>query len=83
MDNFNLRKYLAEGKLNEEKLTPLQKYIFDYESDISDDVDMKAIKRLKNAEDVYTYYGYVRGWEGTDLEDDLNNIYDQVKVKFG
>ena len=134
MDNFDLRKYLAEGKLLkeeflfinsdgekvykdekglyyigknpfnpgeklyyhpdypptkvvqkflEDELTPLQKYIFDYESDISDDVDMKAIKRLKNADDVYNYYANVRGWEGTDLEDDLNNIYDQVKVKFG
>ncbi len=83
MDNFDLRKYLAEGRLLKEELTPLQKYIFDYESDISDDIDMKAIKRLKNADDVYTYYAYVRGWEGTDLEDDLNNIYDQVKIKFG
>ena len=70
-------------KFLEDELTPLQKYIFDYESDISDDVDMKAIKRLKNADDVYNYYANVRGWEGTDLEDDLNNIYDQVKVKFG
>ena len=83
MDNFDLRKYLAEGRLFEEELTPLQKYIFNYESDISDDVDMKAIKGLKNADDVYDYYANVRGWEGTDLEDDLNNIYDQVKVKFG
>ena len=65
------------------ELTPLQNYIFNYELDISDDVDMKAIKRLKNADDVYNYYANVRGWEGTDLEDDLNNIYDQVKVKFG
>ena len=83
MDNFDLRKYLAEGRLFEEELTPLQKYISNYESDISDDVDMKAIKGLKNADDVYDYYANVRGWEGTDLEDDLNNIYDQVKVKFG
>ena len=83
MDNFDLRKYLAESRLFEEELTPLQKYISNYESDISDDVDMKAIKGLKNADDVYDYYANVRGWEGTDLEDDLNNIYDQVKVKFG
>ena len=33
--------------MSETKLTPLQKYIFDYESDISNDVDMKAIKGLK------------------------------------
>ena len=84
MDNFDLRKYLAEGKLFEEELTPLQKYIFDYESDISDDVDMRAIKSLENANDVYDYYANVRGWEGDkDLEDDLDNIYRQVKVKFG
>ena len=84
MDNFDLRKYLAEGKLFEEELTPLQKYIFDYESDISDNVDMRAIKGLENANDVYDYYANVRGWEGDpDLEDDLDNIYRQVKVKFG
>jgi len=84
MDNFDLRKYLAEGKLFKEELTPLQKYIFDYESDISDNVDMRAIKGLENANDVYDYYANVRGWEGDpDLEDDLDNIYRQVKVKFG
>lgn len=84
MDNFDLRKYLAEGKLFEEELTPLQKYIFDYESDISDEVDMRAIKGLENANDVYDYYADVRGWEGDpDFEDDLDNIYRQVKVKFG
>jgi len=84
MDNFDLRKYLAEGRLLKEELTPLQKYIFDYESDISDDVDMRAIKGLENANDVYDYYANVRGWEGDkDLEDDLDNIYRQVKVKFG
>ena len=72
------------SRLNEEELTPLQKYIFDYESDISDEVDMRAIKGLENANDVYDYYANVRGWEGDpDLEDDLDNIYRQVKVKFG
>ena len=83
-------EYTSEGKLktkenqmSETKLTPLQKYIFDYESDISNDVDMKAIKGLKNADDVYDYYAYERGWEDDkDLEDDLNNIYSQVKNKF-
>jgi hypothetical protein len=83
MDNFNLKKYLAEGKLFEEELTPLQKYIFNYEKDISDEVDIRAIKGLENANDVYDYYANVRGWEGDpDLEDDLDNIYRQVKDKF-
>ena len=73
--------------LNEEKLTPLQQYVFNYEKDISDEVDsdaLQAIKGMKNADDVYDYYAYERGWEDEeDLDDDLNNIYDQVKVKFG
>jgi len=72
-----------QNQMSETKLTPFQKYIFDYESDISNDVDMKAIKGLKNADDVYDYYAYERGWEDDeDLEDDLNNIYSQVKNKF-
>jgi len=73
--------------LNEEKLTPLQQYVFNYEKDISGEVDssaLQAIKGMKNADDVYDYYAYERGWEDEeDLDDDLNNIYDQVKVKFG
>ena len=87
MDNFDLKKYLAEGRLFEEKLTPLQQYVFNYEKDVSGEVDsntLQAIKGLKNADDVYNYYAYERGWEGDeDLEDDLNNIYDQVNKKFG
>jgi len=93
MDNFDYKKYLAEGKLHEEKMTPqeeyenlppLQKYIYDYESNISDEIDIDGIRGLKNADDVYNYYANVRGWEGDpDLEDDLENIYNQVKVKFG
>ena len=73
--------------LNEEKLTPLQQYVFNYEKDISDEVDsdaLQAIKGMKNADDVYDYYAYERGWEDDeDLEDDLNNIYNQVSKKFG
>ena len=87
MDNFDLRKYLAEGRLLKEELTPLQQYVFNYEKDISDEVDsdtLQAIKGLENANDVYDYYADVRGWDGDpDLEDDLDNIYRQVKVKFG
>ena len=92
MDNFDLRKYLAEGKLHEEKMTPqeeyenlppLQKYIYDYESNISDEIDMDGIRGLKNADDVYNYYAYDRGWaDDEDLADDLDNIYNQVKVEF-
>ena len=60
MDNFDLKKYLTEGRLFEEELTPLQQYVFNYEKDISDEVDsdaLLAIKGMKNADDVYDYYG--------------------------
>jgi len=84
MDNFNLQKYLAEGRLLKEELTPLQQYVFNYEKDISDKVDssaLQAIKGMKNADDVYDYYAYERGWEGS-MDNDLESIYKQVKGKF-
>ena len=88
-----MRDYdLNEGKINEEKMTPqeeyenlppLQKYIYDYESNISDEIDIDGIRGLKNADDVYNYYAYDRGWaDDEDLADDLDNIYNQVKVEF-
>ena len=70
-----------------EELTPHQQYVFNYEKDISGEVDsdaLQAIKGMKNADDVYDYYAYERGWEDEeDLDDDLNIIYAQEKVKLG
>ena len=68
-------------------LTPLQKFVFNYELDISDRdfafKELPDIKKLKTPEDVYHYYADDRGWEGTDMENDLDNIYKQVKRQFG
>ena len=35
MDNFDLKKYLAEGQLLKEELTPLQQYVYNYEKEVS------------------------------------------------
>ena len=93
MNNFDLRKFLAENKLTskskliKEELTPLQQYVFNYEKDINGEVSgnvLQAIKSLESAEDVYDYYANERGWEDDrDLKDDLKSIFKQVKSKFG
>tara|TARA_B110000503_G_scaffold138425_1_gene224594 strand:- start:491 stop:907 length:417 start_codon:yes stop_codon:yes gene_type:complete len=75
------RKYLNEGIINEE-LTPIQQYVYDYEIEVSGEDMAKdfldSIEKLKTPQDVYDYYSIDRGWE----DDDLENIYKQVKRKF-
>ena len=72
-----------EGMLNEEDgLTPLQDYIYQYEIEISGEDQAQEflddIKKLNTPQDVYDYYSIDR-----DLEDsDLDNIFRQVKRKF-
>ena len=87
MDKFNLKTYLAEGKLLKEELTPLQQYVYDYEKEVSGEDNAKefldGIKKLNTPNDVYDYYAFERNWEGdSDLEGDLENIYNQVLDKF-
>jgi hypothetical protein len=89
MSNFDLKKYLAEGKLlkEEKNLTPLQQYIYDYEIEISDkdfaDKELENIKKLNTPKDVYNYYAVYRGWEqDKDFKNDLKNIYRQVSKNF-
>ena len=75
-----------EGMLDDKNgLTDLQQYVYDFESKVSDERDeeeeqefLDAIKQLKTPQDVYDYYAYDRGWEGSDLD----NIFKQVKTKF-
>ena len=72
-----------EKMLNEaEGLTPLQDYVYQYEIEISGEDRAQEflddIKQLNTPQDVYDYYAYGRGWEGSDL----NNIFRQVKRKF-
>ena len=86
-DNFNFKKYLAEGRLLKEELTPLQQYVYDYEKEVSGEDNAKefldGIKKLNTPNDVYDYYAFERNWEGdSDLEGDLENIYNQVLDKF-
>ena len=82
MENFDFKKYLAEGRLLKEELTPLQQYVYNYEKDVSGEDEannfLDGIKNLNTPQDVYDYYAIDRGWEGSDLE----NISKQVKRKF-
>ena len=75
-----------EGMLNEaEGLTPLQDYVYQYEIEISGEDQAQEylddIKKLNTPDDVYDYYAYGRDWQGS-MDDDLENIYRQVKRKF-
>jgi len=68
-----------------EGLTPLQDYIYQYEIEISGEDRAQEflddIKKLNTPKDVYDYYAYDRDWSGS-MDDDLENIYRQVKRKF-
>jgi hypothetical protein len=75
-----------EGMLDEaEGLTPLQDYVYQYEIEISGEDRAQEflddIKKLNTPKDVYDYYAYDRDWSGS-MDDDLENIYRQVKRKF-
>jgi hypothetical protein len=75
-----------EGMLNEaEGLTPLQDYVYQYEIEISGEDEAQEflddIKKLNTPQDVYDYYAYERDWQGS-MDDDLENIFRQVKRKF-
>jgi hypothetical protein len=77
-----------EGMLNEaEGLTPLQQYIYDYESDVSGedfaDEELENIKKLNTPDDVYEYYASERGWEDDeDLYPELKSLYKTLVKKF-
>ena len=92
MKKFDLKKAILENKatfhssLNEaEGLTPLQDYVYQYEIEISGEDQAQEylddIKKLNTPDDVYDYYAYGRDWQGS-MDDDLENIYRQVKRKF-
>jgi len=75
-----------EGMLNEaEGLTPLQDYVYQYEIEISGEDEAQEflddIRKLNTPQDVYDYYAYDRDWSGS-MDDDLENIFRQVKRKF-
>jgi hypothetical protein len=76
---------LKEVKDDENGLTPLQNYVYNYEKDISGEDEAQQflddIKKLNTPDDVYDYYAYDRDWEGS-MDDDLDNIFRQVSRKF-
>ena len=71
-------------------LSPLQRYIYDYEVEISGEnfanKELKNIRNLNNIKDVKKYYWKYRGWEdrgwaNKDLEDELNSLIKTLKAK--
>ena len=82
---YDFLKEIEEMLDEAEGLTPLQQYIYDYEQEISGEDQAQEflddIKKLNTPDDVYDYYAYERDWSGS-MDDDLENIYRQVKRKF-
>jgi hypothetical protein len=79
---YDFLKEIEEMLNEDEGLTPLQDYVYQYEIEISGEDRAQEflddIKQLNTPQDVYDYYAYGRGWKGSDL----NNIFRQVKRKF-
>jgi len=83
----NRRKAIAANiKEDQNNLTPLQQYLYDYEVEISGkdsaDEELKNIKKLNNINDVIKYYGGYRGWEvDKDLKYEFANLIKTLKAK--
>jgi hypothetical protein len=86
-------EYLDEVKI-EEALTPLQQYVYDFESDVSGEdfaeEEKENIMNLKTVGDVKKYYADYRGWMDDnslremlmDLLMDLSSKFPQLKEDF-
>jgi hypothetical protein len=85
VEEVDFLKEIEEMLDEDEGLTPLQDYVYQYEIEISGEDRAQEflddIKRLNTPQDVYDYYAYERDWSGS-MDDDLNNIFRQVKRKF-
>jgi hypothetical protein len=85
VEEVDFLKEIEEMLDEDEGLTPLQDYIYQYEIEISGEDRAQEflddIKKLNTPQDVYDYYAYERDWSGS-MDDDLNNIFRQVKRKF-
>ena len=77
-----------EAMLNEdEDLTPLQDYVYQYEKEISGEDKaqdfLDDIKQLNTPYDVYRYYAKKRGWEkDKNFKRDLNTLINNLKTEF-
>jgi hypothetical protein len=82
---YDFLKEIEEMLNEDEGLTPLQDYVYQYEIEISGEDEAQEflddIKKLNTPKDVYDYYAYDRDWSGS-MDDDLNNIFRQVSRKF-
>jgi hypothetical protein len=85
VEEVDFLKEIEEMLDEDEGLTPLQDYIYQYEIEISGEDRAQEflddIKKLNTPQDVYDYYAYERDWSGS-MDNDLENIYRQVKRKF-
>jgi hypothetical protein len=83
----NTEEYGIYEDSSEGELTPLQQYIFDYETEISGEEgannELGNIKKLNSIDDVDQYYGEYRGWrQDRDFQYDLKNLINDLKRKF-
>jgi len=84
-EQYDFLKEIEEMLDEAEGLTPLQDYVYQYEIEISGEDRaqdfLDDIRKLNTPQDVYDYYAYERDWQGS-MDDDLENIFRQVKRKF-
>lgn len=76
--------YTDKVSENEMELTPLQQYLYNYETEISGEGKaekfLEDIKKLNNIKDVYDYYATERGWlVDKDLKQELKNLIMNLK----
>lgn len=81
----SITDYLSELNSITEEVTPMQQYLIDYESEISDSPEQyfDDIKKLNSINDVIGYYGGKRQWTADkDLKQELSNLIKTLKSKF-
>jgi hypothetical protein len=81
----SITDYLSALNETTEEITPMQQYIMDYESEISDSPEQyfDDIKKLNSIQDVIGYYGGKRQWTADkDLKQELFNLIKTLKSKF-
>jgi hypothetical protein len=85
-DEVQAKIVAKEGHMDQNILTPLQQYLYDYEVEISGEdfanEELKNIKKLNNINDVIKYYGGYRGWEADkDLKYEFAKLIKTLKAK--
>lgn len=91
-DNFDMKQFLFENKLGaysklkENEGNPLGDFLYQYELDISGDVDDETkdqLYSLKTLDDVRKYYDQERGWlDDADFKSDFYSLIRTLKKKF-